>query len=717
MNEQPGAMFQRAFELHRNGDVAQALAAYDQLLKRWPLHAETLHYSGVLLFQTGKLDDAITRIEYSLQSDPHAADAWCNLALVYQTQGRYDKALAALNEALRHQPRDPVILNNRVGILLAAGRAADAEATARRALNIDPDNVTTLFNMALCKQAQGHLDEALASVTRAAQADPTAIRPAGLKAQIEESLGRLDEASATLGVALANREHEPASAQLHFQRAQLEHRRGRIVEAAAGFRRVLALEPSFAPAVSELLFLSKQLVDWSDLGALRARFREGVATQLSGLSPFCQLSDPSTRAEQKHCAQLWSRSHPALIRPQRKPTRGILRIGYVSADFRQHPTAVLAAGLFEAHDRTRCTVFAYSTGPSDESAMRARLESGFDHFVDAYGWSHRKLAAQIAADGIDVLVDLNGHARGAVTAAFALRPAPLQVSYLGYPGTMGASFIDYLIGDAIVTPFEHASGYTETLVQLPASYQVNDRSRTIVEAPTRTELGLPEDAFVFCSFNHTYKVNPEVLDAWVHILNEVPDSVLWLLRAGNDAASDQAAQNVWREAESRGIDRARVVFAERRPHAEYLGLYRRADLFLDTWPYNAHTTTSDALWAGCPVLTWLGETFAARVAASLLTAVGLPELIAPDIDGYVARAISLAGNGVELAGYRLHLASEGRSSALFDATATARALEHAYATMADQAYRGVREAFRIAFDGTVVTAPNAEIDRGPALSS
>jgi len=701
MNEQPGAMFQRAFELHRKGDVTQALEAYDQLLKRWPLHAETLHYSGVLLFQTGKLDDAITRIEHSLQSDPRAADAWCNLALVYQAQGRYDKALGALNEALRHQPRDPVILNNRVALLLAAGRAADAEATARRALNIDPDNVTTLFNMALCQQAQGRIDEALASIKRAAEADPTAIRPAGLKAQIEESLGQLDQASATLGVALANREHEPAASQLHFQRAQLDHRRGRMVEAAGGLRRALALDPSFAPALSELLFLNKQLVDWSDLDALRARFRECVSAGLIGLSPFSQLSDPSTRAEQKQCAQLWNTAHPALIRPQRKPAQGSLRIGYVSADFHQHATAVLAAGLFEAHDRTRCAVFGYSTGASDQSPMRARLESGFDRFVDVHGWPHRKLAAQIAADGIDVLVDLNGHANGAVTGVFALRPAPLQVSYLGYPGTMGASFIDYLIGDAIVTPFEHAPDYSETLVQLPASYQVNDRTRAVAEAPTRDELGLPQDAFIFCSFNHTYKINPEVLDAWARILSAVPNSALWVLRAAFDEAADISAQNIWREAESRGIARTRIVFAARRPHAEYLGLYRRADLFLDTWPYNAHTTASDALWAGCPVLTWLGETFAGRVAASLLTAVGLPELIAPDVDGYVARATALAGNGVELARYRLHLASAGRSSALFDTTATARALERAYETMADQARSGIREAFRVTSDGAV----------------
>jgi protein O-GlcNAc transferase len=695
MNETPGVMFERAYQLHLKGQAAQALAAYERLLQRWPLHAETLHYSGVLLYQTGRLDDAAARIERSLESEPRASDAWCNLALVMQAQGRYDKAIKALNEALRHQPRNPVVLNNLVSLLLAAGRAPDAEAVARRALNLDPNNATTLFNLAVCQESQGRLEEALATAERAQRADPAAIAPAGLKAQIEETLGHLDAANATLARALADRGVQAGTAPLHFQRARIEERQGRIVDAARSLEKVLGLDDGFTPALSELLFMRKQLVDWHDLDALRAKFRAGVEAGSRGLSPFCLLSDPSTRAEQLLCAQHWSAAHPALLRPQRTPAPGILRIGYVSADFRQHATAVLTAGLFHAHDRGRCSVLGYSTGPNDASAIRARLEAGFDRFVDAHGWSARALAAQIAADGVDILVDLNGHASGASTAAIALRPAPIQVHYLGYPGTMGASFVDYLIGDAVVTPFEHAADYSETLVQLPGSYQANDSARAIGEAPPRRELGLPDDAFVFCSFNQTYKFNPEVLDAWARILAAVPGAILWLLRTGNEATTTVAEDNLLREAAARRIPAARIVFAARRPHAEYLGLYRRADLFLDTWPYNAHTTASDALWAGCPVLTWLGETFAGRVAASLLAAAGLPELVATDVDAYVERAISLAGNGVELARHRLHLASQGRSSALFDTAATARALEQAYATMAEQARRGVREAFRV----------------------
>ncbi|MEP6942955.1 MAG: tetratricopeptide repeat protein [Betaproteobacteria bacterium] len=707
MNEAPGAMFERAYALHLQGAVAQALAAYDQLLERWPLHAETLHYSGVLMYQTGRFDEAIQRIEHSLESEPRAADAWCNLGVVFQAQGRYDKALSALNEALRHQPRNPAILNNRVGLLLAAGRVADAEATARRALAIAPNDAMTHYHMALCQQAQGRNDEALASVERALRANPDAVAPAGLKAQIEESLGRFDAASATLATALSSRKQERDSAPLLFQHAQVEQQRGRVVEAAATFEKLLAQEPDFTSAISELLFLRKELADWHDLSSLQARFRDGVAAHRAGLSPFCQLSDPSTRAEQKLCAQQWSTAHPALIRPQRTPPPGLLRIGYLSADFRQHATAVLTTGLFEAHDRGRCTVLGYSTGAGDASALRARLESGFDRFVDANGWPARQLAARIAADSVDILVDLNGHSNGGSMAALALRPAPLQVSYLGYPGTTGASFIDYLIGDSVATPFEHAADYTEKLVLLPGSYQVNDRARAIVDAPPRAELGLAQDAFVFCSLNQTYKLNPGVLDAWARILAAVPNGVLWLLRPAGDAVADAATANLYREAAARGIDKTRIVFASRRPHSEYLGLYRRADLFLDTWPYNAHTTASDALWAGCPVLTWLGDTFAGRVAASLLTAVGLPELVATSVDAYVARAIALAGGSVELSRHRLHLASAGRTSLLFDTEATARALEDAYSTMADQSRRGVREAFQVTSPGALAASLGA----------
>ena len=693
MTTDSGVAFERAFELHRDGKLAQALAAYEALLKRWPGHAEALHYSGVLLYQTGHLDVAVAKIESSLKSAPGSADAWCNLALVYQAQGRLQPAVAALSEAVRHESRQPQIWNNLAAVLLASGRAKEAEFAVRHALQIDAANAASQFNLALCFEAQGRLDEALQQTEAILRVFPEAIAPAGLKAQIEESLGRLDAASRTLATALERNGEQPAAAPLYLQRANVEQRQGKFIEASSSLEQVLQLDPGSAGALSELLFLRKQLADWHDLGALRARFRVGVAANQGPLSPFCLLSDPSTRAEQRLCAERWSSAHPVLPRPVRAPSNRILRVGYLSADFRQHATAVLAAGLFENHDRKRFSVIGYSTGADDGSAMRARLMAGFDRFVDARGWPTRRLAAQIAADGIDILVDLNGHTYGAPTDTVALRPAPIQVNYLGYPGTMGAPFIDYLIGDSVVTPFEHAPDYSETLVQLPACYQINDRKRSVAQAPPKGELGLPEQAFVFCSFNQTYKLNPETFDAWAQILAAVPRSVLWLLGSNDPTVSRLVETNLRREAVARDIDASRLVFASRRPHAQYVGLHRHADLFLDTWPYNAHTTASDALWAGCPVLTWLGDTFAGRVTASLLTAVGLPELIAPDVRGYIALAIELATDSGALARYRQRLADTGRDSALFDTVATTRALEHAYMRMAEQTRSGARQSF------------------------
>lgn len=413
------------------------------------------------------------------------------------------------------------------------------------------------------------------------------------------------------------------------------------------------------------------------------------------LSPFAWLAEPSTRAEQRQCAQAWvaATSPPAAVAappPPRDPA-GRLRIGYLSADLHAHATASLIAGVIERHDRERFAVVAYSTGPNDRSPMRVRLRAAFDRFVDAREWSAAQLAAQIRADEIDVLIDLKGHTDDAPTTVLALRPAPVQVHWLGYPGTLGAPYVDYLIGDPMVTPLAEASDYSETIVHLPNSYQPNDdRGRAIAEPPPRAALGLPDDAPVLVCFNALWKLNPEVLDRWATIVKRVPRSVLWLL-ANED---DPAIANLRREIASRGVDAARLVFAARRPSAEYLGLYRRADLFLDTWPYGGHTTASDALWAGCPVLTWRGHTFASRVAASLCVAVGLPQLVCDDAEHYCDVAVALASDAKERARLRTYLEGPARTSALFDTASFTRALEDAYRRMVEQKRAGVRAPIR-----------------------
>jgi predicted O-linked N-acetylglucosamine transferase (SPINDLY family) len=457
---------------------------------------------------------------------------------------------------------------------------------------------------------------------------------------------------------------------------------------------VLKIEPRHGATLSQYAFLRGRIADWRDRDELVQRYRKAVAAGASALSPFAFLSLPSTRAEQRQCARAWtaplavadSESRPRLRDTER------LRIGYLSADFHGHATAFLAAGLFEQHDRSRFEVVAYSTGPDDRSPMRARLVRAFDRFVDVRGRDPISIADMIRHDGIDILVDLKGHTQDSTPMVLAPRPAPIQVHYLGYPGTIEGGLVDYLVGDPIVTPEAHLADYAEAIAVLPHSYQVNDRQRPIADTPPRSELGLPATGVVFASFNQTYKINPDVFDAWTKILAQVPDSVLWLL---SKTDNEPAEQNLRREAQARGVGGERLVFARHRPNAQYLALYRHVDLFLDTWPYNAHTTASDALWAGCPVLTVRGATFAGRVAESLLTAVGLPELVTASVPDYVARAIALAADRDERARLAAHLAGPGRESALFDTVRTTRALESAYATMAAQHRRGLRESFRV----------------------
>jgi len=514
---------------------------------------------------------------------------------------------------------------------------------------------------------------------------------AGLKSQLELAVGAPERARATLEAALAR---SPGSATLRFEYASLLERLREPAAAAEAYRQAIRLDPGHGPALSQLIHLERWTADWRELAEHERRLREGVAAGRALLSPFVMLAAPATRAEQRRAAELWSAALAgAPLRARRPLSPARLRIGYLSADLHAHATAFLAAGLFEAHDRARFEIAAYSIGPDDASPMRARLQRAFDRFVDLKGAPPEQVATRIRDDAIDILVDLKGHTAGAPPRILALRPAPIQVHYLGYPGTLGGGLVDYLIGDPVVTPAAHAADYAETLVRLPRSYQINDRDRPIVDPPPRAALGLPDDAVVLCNFNATWKIRPEAMDAWAAILARVPGAVLWLLARGEN---DLAVANLRREAAARGLAPERLVFAAARPNAEYLGLYRRADLFLDTWPYNAHTTGSDALWAGCPVLTLAGTTFAGRVGESLARAVGMPELVAADADDYVARAVGLASDRATLSRMRAKLEGTGHASALFDTVATTRALEAAYLTMADHYRRGVREPIDVA---------------------
>jgi protein O-GlcNAc transferase len=684
------AEFERAFRLHQQGKLREAFLRYDAILKADPRNAPALHYSGVVLHQAGKHAEAIERIRASIGIDAASPDAWSNLALALEAVDRREAAVNALKEATRLAPNAPEIWTNLAASELALRRERDAEASARRALAVDATFAGAWHNLAFALSAQGRVLEALDAASRALGLVPSNPAFAGHKAQLELAVGKADAAQATLSGALAR---APTNAALRFELAGALEQRNELAAAADAYAQVLRIDPNYGAALSQLLFVRQRLADWRDVPALQSRFTDGVNAGMPLLSPFVLLSQPSTRALQRRCAEAWTAALTSRVAPAPRLLSGArLRLGYLSADFYTHATAYLAAGLFEQHDRRRFEVIGYSTGPDDRSPMRVRVTRAFDRFVDAAGWDAARVADAIRRDAVDILIDLKGHTEGSPPAVLALRPAPIQVHYLGYPGTLGGTLVDYLIGDDVVTPPSESADYAETLALLPSSYQINDRKRPIAEPPSRAALQLPPNVVVFCCFNSAYKLNSEVFDAWGRILAEVPDSVLWLLARHE---SDPAIANLRAEAGRRGIDPGRLIFAWTRPNAEYLGLYRHADLFLDTWPYNAHTTASDALWAGCPVLTCRGDTFASRVAASLLTAVGLPELIAEDVDAYVRKAVALARHSSERQRLRDYLAGAGRASPLFDTAATTAALEAAYLTMADQYRRRVRQPFRV----------------------
>ena len=677
--------FERALAVHRQGKLREAFHRYAAILLAEPRHAPALHYSGVVLHQSGQHAAAAERIRAALDVEPGYADAWSNLALVLDAVGRHAAAINALKEALRHAPEAADIASNLAAALLAQGQVVEAEAIARRATQADPRHPPGWFNLALALQRQSRVLEALDAAARALALDPQQAAYAGLKAQLEQGLQAPERSRATLEAAIAR---TPMAADLRFELGSVLEDAGAPQDALQSYEQAARLDPRHGPALAQGLHLRRWLCDWHGLAAAEQRCRDAVAQGVTGLSPFVLLAQPGTRAEQQRAADTWARD---LARGTVAVQSGVygsrLRIGYLSADFHTHATAYLTAGLFEQHDRGRFEVVAYSLGPDDESPMRERLVNAFDRFVDVRGAQPDRVAAKIRADGIDLLVDLKGHTAGAPPSILALRPAPVQAHYLGYPGSLGAGLVDYLIGDAIVTPPEHAADYAEALVRLPGSYQVNDRLRPITPAPHRTALGLPDDAVVFCNFNAAWKLRPETFDAWAQVLKQVPGSVLWLLARRDD---DPAVANLRREFAARGLAPTRLVFATSRPNPEYLGLYARADVVLDTWPYNAHTTGSDALWGGCPVVTFAGETFASRVGASLAHGVGLPELVAKDAQDAVRLAVALGHDPARRARLRAHLAGPGRASPLFDTVATTRALEAAYIAMVEQRRRGVR---------------------------
>jgi protein O-GlcNAc transferase len=597
----------------------------------------------------------------------------------------YAGAEPLLRSALALAPGRPSIIVNLAAALIGQGKYAEAKPFAAQAAAADPDSAEAWLNLGRCLEAEKDFPAALQAYRRALTMRPDYAEAWSNCGNVHMLLRESAEALAAYERATALK---PDFAEALGNQAILLNQLNRQAEAIAKIERAMALKADLPQARSIRLQAKMAVCDWSGFAEDHSFIASQVAAEQMAAPPFAFLCQPSTPALQRRCAELYVAETFAATPPVDFPPPASgrrLRVGYFSADFHRHATAFLMAGLFEQHDRRRVEIFGISFGKSYQDDMRQRLIAGMEHFIDVYGKSDAEIVALARGLELDIAIDLKGYTLNARAGIFASRVAPLQASYLGYPGTMGAGFIDYIIADRVVIPPEHDDHYTEAVLRLPHSYQVTDSRREIAAHDfSRAECGLPETGFVFCCFNNTYKITPDVFDVWMRLLQRMPGSVLWLLEA-----SAGVAERLRGEAQARGIAPERLVFARRMDQAEHLARQRLADLFLDTFHYNAHTTASDALWAGLPVLTRLGDSFAGRVAASLLQAAGLPELITTSSADYETLALALATDPARLQALRQRLAAARDTCPLFDTPRFARGIEAAFEAMQARRQRGL----------------------------
>ncbi len=639
-----GFRLKQAAAAYRRGDWPAAERLGRKALESQPDKFEALKLLGNVAAQTGRAQEATELLSQAVGLNPERADAYNDLGIARHELKCFEAALAAYERAIALRPDYAEAYVNRGNALADLERHAAALESYERAIALKPGFADFHINRGNALSALKRHEAALESYDRA--------------------------------ISL-----KPEYAEAYCNRGETLRELHRPEEALESFERALRLKPGHENLYGLWLHTKMTVCDWNGIEGDFRQLAEKIGRNERASPPFPILAMPGSPALQRKASEIWVQArHPAsdaLPVIAARPRGDRIRLGYFSADFHDHATSHLMAELFERHDKSKFELTAFSFGPDKEDSMRERVAAAFDRFIDGRSLSDRELALQARSLGIDIAVDLKGFCQDSRTGIFALRAAPVQVNYLGYPGTMGAEYIDYLIADGTLIPAQSQRHYSEKIAYLPHSYQANDTKRPVSAwAPTRQEMGLPQSGFVFCCFNNNFKIVPEMFDRWMRILKQVEGSVLWLLE---DNAG--AARNLRNEAQARDVSPSRLVFARRLALPEHMARHRLADLFLDTLPCNAHTTASDALWAGLPVLTCLGETFSGRVAASLLNAIRLPDLIAQSGHEYERLAIDLATNPARLAEIRNRLAGNRLTAPLFDVPLFARHIEAAYTAM------------------------------------
>jgi predicted O-linked N-acetylglucosamine transferase (SPINDLY family) len=712
--------FEQGVAFHQQGKLTDAARICREVLQQQPNHFDAAHLLGVIALQTGHTEGAVElfgraitlrptfaeahnnrgaalhrlkRYEQALDNydkavllKPSDADAHYNRGLALAALKRHDNALESYDKAVALRPDHAESHSNRGHALDALNRADDALKSYDKAIELKPDLAEVYNNRGCTLIGLNRCEEALASFTTAIALKPNFVEAYNNRGKALSILCRYAEALRSYEKAL---EFRPDFIKAYVNRGDVLRTLKLFNEATVSFERALHLQPEHEFLHGELIYTKMINCDWNnfknDYSQLVGKIRSGEKVS----KPFPILAIDNFPELQRKAAEIYAlANYPpnnALPAIAKRPRGDKIRIGYFSADFRDHPGAYSMVEMFERHDRTKFEIIAFSFSPMESYELRSRLESAFDKFIDVNRYSDLDVARLARSMEIDIAIDRNGFTTYCRTNIFALRAAPLQVSYKGYSGTMGTDYIDYLIADRIVVPCGDRQHYSEKIAYLPNCYQVYDTKRNIPErTQLREELGLPPKAFVFCCFNSNYKITPGVFDSWMRILQQVDGSILWLLEG-----SASAAINLRKEAAARDISPERLVFAKRMFLPDHLARYRLADLFIDTLPYNAHTTASEALWAGLPVLTQIGTTFAGRVAASLLTAIGLPELVTSTQQAYEDRAIELATNRGQLAEIRKKLANNRLTAPLFDTKLFTGNLEAAFIAMYERYQAGL----------------------------
>ena len=678
-------MIQGALTLHQSGQLDAAETQYRKLLNLLPNNTTLLTNLGTISLQKGKLEEGVSIISQSLLINPNQPDALYNQANALKDLMQLNEALASYNKVIVIKANYPAAYSNRGLVLQELNRPDEALESYNLAIALKSDYADAYYNRGNVLQELNQPEEAIDSYDRAVFLKPNYAEAYSNQGNALRDLKRLDDALASYDRAVALK---PNYADAYYNRGNVLNALKRPDEALASYERAISLNPDIDFILGYSLHTKMQLCIWDDLSFYLKKLIHNINNNEKVTAPFAVLALIDSPEVQQKTAEIFvNEKYPqSLILPKidRYSSHTRLRIGYFSADFRNHPVSYLTAELYERHDRNQFEIHAFSFGPDTKDDMNLRIKAGVEHFHDVRMLSDKEIVMLSRTLEIDIAVDLGGFTKDSRTGMFAMQVSSIQISYIGYLGTMAAKYYDYLVADQTIIPEHNQKYYAEKMVYLP-SYQVNDSKQLLsTTVLTRKEHGLPEKGFVFCCFNNTYKITPTTFDGWARILNKVDGSVL-LLYVDNESAKT----NLTKEIILRGIDPKRLIFAKHLPRFEYLARYQVADLFLDTLPYNAGTTASDALRMGLPVLTCMGYSFASRMAASLLNAVNLPELITVSQEQYESLAIELAMHPEKLKAIKDKLTSNLPTAPLYDTPLFTKHLESAYLSMYDCYQQGL----------------------------